>query len=105
MSRIKKISSKQRQILNKWHKLRLKIWDTRRHECENCGTWLLEPPQPINFSHYMPKGKYKKLELVEQNIDLLCTKCHQQWEYGDKTTMRIYDPEREAYLKRMDKSL
>jgi len=105
MTRIKKISTKQRKILNQWHKLRLKIWDSRPHQCENCGAWLPEPPQPENFSHYLPKGLYKKLELTEQNIDLLCRKCHDQWEYRDKTTMRIYDLERIAYLKRLDKEL
>ncbi len=100
---MKKISTKQRQILNQWHKLRLKIWDSRPHQCENCGVWLPEPPQAINFSHYLPKGLYKRLELLEQNVDLLCPKCHQQWEFGTKNEMRIYDPEREKYLKSLDK--
>lgn len=105
MSRIKPISNRQQRIRNEWHKLRLKIWDTRRHECENCGVWLPEPPLPIYFSHYLPKGKYKRLELVEQNVDLLCPNCHYKWEFEDKTTMRIYDPERESYLKRLDQEL
>ena len=74
-----------------------KIWASRPHHCEECGTSLEAMVKangdPIShlFSHRHSKGARQDLRLDPQNMDLLCPSCHRQWEFGDRKSMDIYE--------------
>ena len=64
----------------------LEIWNERGHYCENpkCRKWLGDEPVVNFFSHRKSKGAHPELRLVKTNIDLLCTKCHYNEDFGQK---------------------
>lgn len=83
--RIRKVGTKQ-AIKNK-EKAKLtqedflfyqQIWEDRPHICYNCEVYLGEEPLTLYFHHILEKGldRYKHLRHVEDNICLLCWKCH-----------------------------
>ena len=57
----------------------LGIWEKRKkHECENCGGWLGKEPLSYMFDHLLEKSKYPELKFEEDNIMLVCLKCHDE---------------------------
>ena len=58
------------------------IWKKRDHYCENCGEWLGKEPLSYFFDHILEKSKYPSLEFNEENIQLLCMKCHDEKSRG-----------------------
>jgi hypothetical protein len=76
-----------------------KIWDSRPHVCVECEELLLHF-SPSHISHHLPKGAYPKLRFDEENIDVLCFKCHQRYEFADRQNMNIYDEARRDRLIR-----
>lgn len=57
----------------------LQIWnDRKKHECENCGEWLGKEPLSYMFDHLLEKSKYPELKFDEDNIMLVCLKCHDE---------------------------
>lgn len=57
----------------------LGIWGKRKkHECENCGEWLGKEPLSYMFDHLLEKSKYPELKFEEDNIMLVCLKCHDE---------------------------
>ena len=53
------------------------------YQCSGCGRgdeWL-------DRSHILSVKQRKDLELVEENIDLLCRSCHEKWESGNIVKM------------------
>ena len=54
------------------------IWEQRDHVCEVCKVPINEPTAK-NFSHILPKGSYKKLQLDPVNIRIQCADCHDRW--------------------------
>lgn len=64
----------------------IEIWSERSHYCENpkCRKWLGNEPKVIFFSHRKSKGAYPELRLDKTNIDLLCSECHYQEDFGEK---------------------
>lgn len=62
------------------------IWAERPHVCTHCGKRLLEPLKPIYFSHIKSKGAFPELRLKKTNIELTCEFCHQEYEFGARTS-------------------
>jgi 5-methylcytosine-specific restriction endonuclease McrA len=57
----------------------LGIWNKRKkHECENCGEWLGKEPLSYMFDHLLEKKSHPELRLEEENIMLVCLKCHDE---------------------------
>lgn len=46
--------------------------------CKGCGI----SKSGLDKSHILSVGRYKNLELVKKNIQLLCRDCHNIWEHG-----------------------
>lgn len=67
------------------------IWNERPHYCENknCNAFLGHEPLIQFFSHRKSKGARPDLRLDKSNIDLLCSKCHHEWEFGDRKKINI----------------
>ena len=63
------------------------IWAERAHVCTHCGAKLPEPLKPIYFSHIKSKGAFPELRLEKTNIELTCPKCHQEYEFGTRTSV------------------
>ena len=82
-----------------------RIWNAREHVCANCGVHLPSPFIKTNFSHFLVKKTYRKIRYLAANIDLLCIACHNKWEFGDRNSMKIYDPERRHKLMEIDRSV
>jgi len=66
------------------------IWDNAIHNCENCTKYLGDDYNPVYFSHILTKGAYPQFRYETNNINILCFKCHQEWEFGKKKMMPIY---------------
>lgn len=60
------------------------IWADREHRCVRCGRVLPDPPKASYFSHIHSKGARPDLRLDPNNIELLCTECHQKYEFGKR---------------------
>lgn len=68
------------------------------HKCEECGEKL--PTEFRNseekvimksrYSHIIAKSIAPELRHVLKNINHLCFICHQKWDFGEKTKMKIY---------------
>lgn len=58
------------------------IWSEREHKCVVCKV-IINDPGPINFSHILSKGAYKKFRLNKDNIVIKCAACHHKYEFGD----------------------
>jgi hypothetical protein len=85
------------------------IWSEREHYCEECfelygnsnpamahlGQFL----KPFMFSHIMTKGAHPALRHVKLNINLLCFKHHQEWEFGKRSEMRIFENNQSIILE------
>ena len=52
-----------------------RVWASRTHACEDCGTPLTEP-RAHNFDHVVPKGRDQSKRYDENNIRLVCFACH-----------------------------
>ena len=66
------------------------IWKSRPHICENCYEDLGDQYNPVYFSHILTKAAYPSLRYNADNINILCFKCHQIWEFGKRKEMSIY---------------
>jgi len=55
------------------------VWNKREHKCEVWGIPLGDEPSPINFSHLLPRGSYRKYKLDERNLVIKCPAHHHQW--------------------------
>jgi hypothetical protein len=88
-----KLTAKQKDEL-----LYERVFNNSNHKCENCNTSL--PKEFRNsdgkvearyrYSHIIPKSIAPELRHEDKNINNLCLKCHQDWEYGNKTEMNIF---------------
>ena len=66
------------------------LWKSKPHFCENCSKDLGDDYNPVYFSHILSKGAYPNLRYYIDNINILCFKCHQEWEFGKRKIMPIY---------------
>jgi hypothetical protein len=65
------------------------MWEKKPHYCEECMR-PLEAYSSIWISHILTRGANPEIAHDTRNINILCHKHHDQWETGDRTTMRIY---------------
>lgn len=65
------------------------MWENKPHICEECQ-------KPLNFysssfiSHIISRGSSPEMAHDVRNINILCLKHHNQWETGERKTMRIF---------------
>lgn len=95
----KKFSEKALTQIKKDNDFYKEIWAEREHICEECGVYLGEVMNKVFMSHHLTKGSTPTLRHDKNNINLLCFKCHQSWEFGDKKKMKIYNEELYFKLK------
>lgn len=73
-------------------------FNNSNHKCEECGKNLPTEFRDDNgkvlaryrYSHVIPKSIAPELRHEEININHLCLEHHQEWENGDKESMKIY---------------
>jgi hypothetical protein len=86
------------------------------HKCEECGSGLNEifrgdDGKVINrarYSHIVPKSIAPELRHQIININHLCLTCHQKWDFGKRTEMKIYAKNQvrlPRYLKPLDTNI
>jgi hypothetical protein len=95
----KKFSSKALEQIKKDNEFYKEIWAEREHICEECGIHLGDVMNKVFMSHHLTKGSTPTLRYDKKNLNLLCFGCHQNWEFGDKKKMRIYNEELYYELK------
>lgn len=65
------------------------VWAHKAHRCEECMRPL--PEFSATFvSHIISRGAGPEQAHDPRNTNILCFRCHSQWETGDRARMRIY---------------
>lgn len=98
--RIKQVSDKQRKVIKRDEEIYEEVWNMKDHVCEECECDLGDRFRDDNgkiidrfrYSHILGKDLYPEHRHNTHNFNLLCLECHQKWEYGDKKSMKIYEP-------------
>lgn len=65
------------------------VWQHKLHVCEECMR-PLHNYSAVFCSHIQTRGAYPETAHDPRNINILCFKCHNRWENGDRKNMRIY---------------
>lgn len=74
------------------------IWQHKEHICEECGIKL--PFYSATFcSHILSRGAHPEKAVDGRNINILCFKCHQTWENGNRKAMRIFEKNQQIIEK------
>ena len=110
-SKPRKISSNKNVKINKDEEFYLKCFNQSNHVCEECGVELPNYFRDANnkvvaryqYSHIVPKSIAPNLRYDINNVNILCLKCHQKWENGDKKSMKIYEKNKIAFPNFFDK--
>lgn len=112
---LKKFSDKMVTLHEKDAIFYQKIWESRKHNCENCGKFLGNNFRDIKnkiivyrYAHIIPKSIYPYLRHYDKNIMLLCLHCHTQFDNSPKEIvkkMKCYDEQHIEYLKNLHKEL
>lgn len=100
------ISEKRKEQLMKDRETYKKVFKNGNCRCENCNQ-----PLPTEFedekgniiaiwrySHILSKSSYPEYRNKEWNFNDLCLKCHQQWEFGDRKSMYIYEKNKQIII-------
>ncbi len=100
-NRLKMSEKKEKRniLLTKDHETYKKVFDLKPNVCEECGCTLpdqfLSPDGEIlmisQYSHILGKKRYPEFRHDVRNFNRLCFNCHQQWDFGDKEAMKIYE--------------
>ena len=77
----------------------LKVFNIKPHKCEECGAplpdvFLCEDGSVMSrwqYSHIITKGSRPDIRRDPDNFNRLCMEHHHKWEFGDRTSMRIYE--------------
>lgn len=84
--KIKAITAKQsnlnKQLSQIKNEIALEAIQNDEYFCKGCGS-----SSEIDKSHILSIGQRKDLELVKENIQLLCRRCHIKWESGNYEKM------------------
>lgn len=83
------------------------LWSINPHYCEEClalgktksEAFLGKKLKNYFFSHIHTKGSWPSLRHHVENINMSCWKHHQQWEFGKREEMAIYDSNQEVMMK------
>jgi len=68
------------------------MWEIKPHWCENCAT-PLQGYSAVYISHIKTRGAHTELRYDPMNSNILCTECHNKWEYGtlkERRSMYVY---------------
>ncbi len=97
-------SAKRKTVVERDTEFFMEIWKERSdengdHWCEECilkygkkiRAYLGPEPKRGYFSHNLTKGAHPALRRVKENITLLCTAHHSQYEFGKRHEMLIYE--------------
>lgn len=69
------------------------MWAKKRHICEETMR-PLEQYSAAYISHILTKGAHPEMAHDPRNINILCYEAHNQWEFGDRQKMRIFESNR-----------
>lgn len=64
-------------------------WEHKPHICEECMRPLREYSATY-VSHILTKGAHPEMAHDPRNVNILCLNHHNQWENGNRESMRIY---------------
>lgn len=64
-------------------------WMIKPHRCEETFA-ALNYYSSAHISHILSRGAHPEMALDIRNINILSYEAHQQWEFGDRKSMRIY---------------
>jgi 5-methylcytosine-specific restriction endonuclease McrA len=73
----KKEAGVKSELLKLKNEIRLEAIQNDEYYCKGCGKAV-----GLDCSHILSVGKYKHLELIRDNVQLLCRQDHQIWESG-----------------------
>jgi hypothetical protein len=80
-------------------------WDNSDKQCEECrsllgndGAYLGEDFNPSFISHIISKGSDTRMRHDSRNINMMCHYHHAQWEFGDRSKMKINKKNQEIIL-------
>jgi chromosome condensin MukBEF MukE localization factor len=84
-----------------------KSFNQSNHICEECGEKLPEEFRDSSgkvimrsrYSHIIAKSIAPELRHTLKNINHLCFLCHQKWDFGEKTKMKIYTKNQKLFKK------
>ena len=65
-------------------------WEHKQHICEECMK-PLHSYSATFVSHILTRGAYPEMAHDCRNVNILCFNHHNQWENGDRESMRIYE--------------
>lgn len=74
------------------------VFSSKPHKCEECGKPLPSSFKDKNgninaifqYSHILTKSAFPEFRHNHMNFNRLCFEHHQQWEFGNRSTMNIY---------------
>lgn len=66
------------------------VWEHKPHYCENCMK-PLPNYSAVHISHILTRGAHPAIVHDPRNTNILCAKCHAEWENGNRQDMRIYE--------------
>lgn len=68
------------------------VWEHKTpndpHVCEECGRPLYSY-SAMYCSHILARGAHPEMAHDPRNINILCGRCHEKWENGNRAEMRI----------------
>lgn len=73
-------------------------WEHSEQICEETGLPLYSY-RAIFISHILSRGAHYEKSVDPRNINILSPDAHQQWENGDRESMRIYWKNQTAIIK------
>lgn len=91
---------RRKETLRLDRELYLYIFNTKPHKCEECRNLLPDIFEDENgnivcigqYSHILTKNSFPEYRHNRLNINRLCIIHHNQWEFSDRKSMKIYEP-------------
>lgn len=80
----------QRSLFPSHEQFYLWVWEHKVHTCEETMKPLREYSATY-VSHILTKGGHPDMAHDPRNTNILCLKAHNQWEFGNREKMRIYE--------------
>lgn len=71
-----------------WIQTRYRVMQARGARCECCGRTKADDVR-LHVDHIKPRSKFPALELVEENMQILCEDCNQGKGAWDQTDWRV----------------